>query len=139
MNVRQISRDVFGYLILIVLLGIIGWIETTHPAGLSLPGLTGGLLSLDTMIRVGMFTIVLVGLNLLMGYAGQVSLGQAAFYGMGAFFSAILTTRAGRLGVPVEISQAWWWAWIVMVGGMLFTATVAYVIGLPLEVGSMPR
>jgi branched-chain amino acid transport system permease protein len=132
MNARSLSRDVFGYLILVLLLGIIGWIETTHPAGLSLPTLTGGLLSLDTMIRVGMFTIVLVGLNLLMGYAGQVSLGQAAFYGMGAFFSGILTTRAGRLGVPADLSATWWWPWLVIVGGMLFTAAVAYVIGLPI-------
>lgn len=132
MSARHLSRDVFGYLVLVVLLGVIGWIETTHPGDLSLPGLTGGLLNLDMMIRVGIFTIVLVGLNLLMGYAGQVSLGQAAFYGMGAFFSAVLTTRSAKLGIPVEISQEWWWPWLVMIIGMFIVGGIAYAIGLPI-------
>ncbi len=93
--------------------------------------MTGGLVTMDLMIRVGLFTIVLVGLNLLMGYAGQVSLGQAAFYGMGAFFSAVFTARAASVGVPASIAQAWWWPWIVMIAGMMVTGGVAYVIGLP--------
>ncbi len=37
--------------------------------------------------------ILAVSLNLLMGYAGQISLGHAAFFGLGAYASAILTTR----------------------------------------------
>ncbi|HSO80820.1 MAG TPA: branched-chain amino acid ABC transporter permease, partial [Chromatiaceae bacterium] len=41
----------------------------------------------------GLFAILAVGLNLLMGYAGQISLGHAAFFGLGAYASAILTTR----------------------------------------------
>ena len=39
---------------------------------------------MDTMILAGIFTIVAVGLNLLFGYAGQISLGHAAFVGIGA-------------------------------------------------------
>jgi len=35
------------------------------------------------------------GLNLTVGYAGQMSLGQAAFFGIGAYIAAILTTRYG--------------------------------------------
>jgi branched-chain amino acid transport system permease protein len=50
---------------------------------------------LSTMIFIGLFTILTVGLCLLMGYAGQISLGQNAFYGLGAYTSAILTTRLG--------------------------------------------
>jgi branched-chain amino acid transport system permease protein len=94
----RLSQDATGFLVVAAILTVVGWIEIARPGGLSLPRLTGGLLNMDTMIRVGLFTIVLVGLNLLMGYAGQVSLGQAAFYGLGAFFSAILTTRARALG-----------------------------------------
>lgn len=129
---RSFSRDLIGYLVLVVLLGLTGWIEIVQPGGLALPKLTGGLLTLDMLTRVGLFTIVLVGLNLLMGYAGQVSLGQAAFYGMGAFFSAVLTTRAAALGVPAALSQEWWWAWLVMFAGMILTGACAYVIGLPI-------
>ncbi len=45
------------------------------------------------LILIGIYTMVTVGLCLLMGYTGQVSLGQTAFYGIGAYVSAILSTR----------------------------------------------
>jgi branched-chain amino acid transport system permease protein len=35
--------------------------------------------------------LVVLGLNLLIGFGGQISLGHAAFFGMGAYLSAILT------------------------------------------------
>lgn len=47
------------------------------------------------MRLVGIFTIAAVGLNLLIGYAGQVSLGHGAFFGIGAYTSAILVVKAG--------------------------------------------
>jgi branched-chain amino acid transport system permease protein len=48
---------------------------------------------MDTMILAGIFTIVAVGLNLLFGYAGQISLGHAAFVGIGAYTVAIICTK----------------------------------------------
>src|SRR4051794_6928119 len=39
--------------------------------------------------------MVCVGLNLLSGHAGQISLGHAGFFGLGAYGAALLTTRAG--------------------------------------------
>lgn len=48
---------------------------------------------LTTLIYIGIYTLLVIGLNLLMGYAGQVSLGHAAFFGIGAYTSAILTVR----------------------------------------------
>lgn len=131
MKSRRMSSDVLAFVVGILLIGLIGWIEMVKPGDLSLPRLTSGLLNLDMLIRVGLFTIVLVGLNLLMGYAGQVSLGQAAFYGMGAFFSAILTARAHLLGIPPELAQAWWYPWVVMIVGMLLVGALAYFVGLP--------
>ncbi len=47
------------------------------------------------MIFIGINTMVTVGLCLLLGYTGQVSLGKAAFYGTGAYFSAILSRTHG--------------------------------------------
>ncbi len=41
---------------------------------------------------IGIYALATLGLNITMGYAGQVNLGQAAFVGIGAFTSAILTT-----------------------------------------------
>ena len=48
---------------------------------------------LTTIIYIGIYVLLAVGLNLLMGYAGQISLGHAAFFGIGAYTSAILTAR----------------------------------------------
>jgi len=53
-----------------------------------------GINLLLTMRLVGVFTMAAVGLNILMGYAGQVSLGHGAFMGIGAYTSAILTVKA---------------------------------------------
>jgi branched-chain amino acid transport system permease protein len=127
------APDVIGWLILTGILVTLGWIELAKPAGLNFADLSGGLITLDTMVRVAIFTIVLVGLNLLMGYTGQVSLGHAAFYGMGAYFSAILTARGSSLlGLPANITTSWWWPWLVMLGAILFTGAFAYLIGRPI-------
>lgn len=123
------SGDAIGFAAAGGLIVVIGWIELAHPSGWSLARLTAGLLTIDLLIRAGIFTIILVGLNLLMGYAGQVSLGQAAFYGMGAFFSAILTVRAQVLGIPASLHEAWWWPWVLTVAGALLVGSFAYLIG----------
>ncbi len=68
---------------------------------------------------IGLNTIVVVGLNLLIGFAGQISLGHAAFYGLGSYFSGILTVN---YGFPL---------WPAMVVGMLATGGIAYMIGYP--------
>lgn len=47
---------------------------------------------LKTLTFVGINIIVVAGLALLFGYAGQISLGHAGFYGLGAYTSAVLTT-----------------------------------------------
>jgi branched-chain amino acid transport system permease protein len=47
----------------------------------------------DTAIKIGLSAIACIGLNLLIGYAGQISLGHAGFFGLGAYTSAILTSN----------------------------------------------
>jgi branched-chain amino acid transport system permease protein len=47
------------------------------------------------MVDIGIYAIITLGLVLLMGLAGQISLGHAAFFGCGAYISAIFTTRLG--------------------------------------------
>ena len=61
-----------------------------------------------------------ISLNLLMGYAGQISLGHAAFFGIGAYSSALLTTRYE------------WNAVLAILAGMLLTGTIAFVIARPI-------
>jgi len=72
------------------------------------------------MVIVGIHTMVTVGLCLLMGYTGQVSLGHAAFYGLGAFFSGILSATFG-----VQ-------PWIAMLLAASATAAIAYVTAFPM-------
>jgi branched-chain amino acid transport system permease protein len=124
-------RNVIGLVIFIVLIAGIGWVEIARPMGLRFRDFTGGLLTFDTLIRIGILTIVVVGLNLLMGYAGQISLGQAALYGLGAYVSAISTTLATRHNVLPEISRSWWWPWLAMLAGMGLAGCFAYLVGRP--------
>ena len=54
-------------------------------------------------IRDSFYTIIAVqGLNILVGYTGQVSLGQAAFMLVGGYMSALTTTHLG-LPFPLEM------------------------------------
>jgi len=80
---------------------------------------------------IGLNTIVVVGLNLLVGSAGQISMGHAAFYGMGAYVSAILTTNIDlSVWCPSWLPE-WSVPWMIILLAMLFTGAVAYVIGIP--------
>jgi branched-chain amino acid transport system permease protein len=44
---------------------------------------------------VGIFSLLAIGLNLVLGYCGQFSVGQAGFYAIGAYTSALLCTKMG--------------------------------------------
>lgn len=70
-------------------------------------------------ISVLIFVMLASSLNLLMGYAGLVSIAHAAFFGIGGYASAILTIRHG---VPF---------WAALALAPLCTAVVALAIGLP--------
>lgn len=70
------------------------------------------------LILIGIYSIITIGLSLLTGYAGQISIGHAAFYGIGAYFSGVLTTKYGFS------------PWIAMLLGMVFTFFISYVIGV---------
>jgi len=68
---------------------------------------------------IGIYAIAAIGLNLLIGYTGQISLGHGAFFGVGAYAGAILATRAG---FP-------FWAAVPLAG--VVTAAVGMVFGIP--------
>ena len=72
------------------------------------------------LVFVGIYTIVCAGLSLIFGYAGQLSLTQAAFYGIGAYTSALITTKLGMS------------FWAGLAGAALLPAGVAAAIGLPI-------
>ena len=71
------------------------------------------------LIFLGINIIITIGLSLLMGYAGQISLGQAAFFGIGAYTSGVLTAK---LGMPLFVSFPL---------SLLMTVAVAFLVGIP--------
>jgi branched-chain amino acid transport system permease protein len=60
---------------------------------LALPLLLPNTYYFDIANRMAINAIVVLGLNLLIGFAGQISLGHAGFFGIGAYASAVLTTH----------------------------------------------
>ncbi|WP_461210429.1 branched-chain amino acid ABC transporter permease [Desulfocurvus sp. DL9XJH121] len=73
----------------------------------------------STLILALLNAIVVVGLNLLLGYAGQISLGHGAFYGLAAYATAILSTTYGW---PMEASVP---------AAVALTAAAAYLLAIP--------
>jgi ABC-type branched-subunit amino acid transport system permease subunit len=67
-------------------------------------------------ILIGIYTLGAISVNLLLGYAGQLSLGHAAFFGMGAYVSALICLK---LALPM---------WIGMVVAALFAGLLGYVV-----------
>ncbi len=74
----------------------------------------------DIVIFIGLYTIVGAGLTLLMGFAGQVSLGQGGFFAVGAYTVGILTAKAH------------WNPWLALVIAPVVAMAAGYVVGLPL-------
>jgi len=74
---------------------------------------------LSLLIQIGYYGIAALGLNILVGFTGQISIGHAAFFGFGAFASAYL---GNSFGVPVFLS--------IPLAGLMTTA-VGMVFGLP--------
>src|ERR1700741_3884441 len=65
------------------------------------------------------YAIALLGLNILTGYSGQISLGHGAFYALGAYCAAVLMDKAG---MP-------YWATLPAAGAVCFVA--GFLFGLP--------
>lgn len=51
--------------------------------------------TITILTQIAIQAIVVCGLNVIVGYAGQISLGHAAFFGIGAYSAALLSTQAG--------------------------------------------
>lgn len=97
----------------LVILGLVG------VAAIGLPVLVGDYQT-GNLTYVLVFTMAILGLNILTGYSGQISLGHGAFLAVGSFVSAIVLERYTM--VP-------WWLTIPMAGvaGLILGA----VIGVP--------
>ncbi|MDH3998075.1 MAG: branched-chain amino acid ABC transporter permease [Desulfuromonadales bacterium] len=96
------------------------WVAALSLALLLFPLVEDNPYTLGLTNLIAIYAIVVLGLNLFIGYAGQISLGHAAFFGLGAYGSAIAT-------VNFELNP--WLAMFVVAG---LVALVALVIGIPI-------
>jgi branched-chain amino acid transport system permease protein len=85
-----------------------------------LPLVLPSLYYLRVAVLVFIFALAVVGLNLLMGFAGQVSLGHAGFFGIGAYAVAVGPTH---LGIP---------SWAALIIGVAVAGLVAFLVGRPI-------
>ena len=83
------------------------------------PWAVGGSYWLNLVNLAISFSVACLGLNIVLGYAGQLSLAQASFWGVGAYTTTLLTVK---LGVPV---------WLGMVAAFLVAAVFGILLGIP--------
>jgi branched-chain amino acid transport system permease protein len=82
--------------------------------------LFGSASAVTVMALGGLYAIVAIGLNLLVGYTGKISFGHNAFMAMGAYMSGILTVRYD------------WSPLSAMIAAVAATGLVALIIGAPI-------
>jgi branched-chain amino acid transport system permease protein len=75
---------------------------------------------LDLAVRMAINAIIVIGLNLLIGFAGQISLGHAGFLGIGAYASAVLPTHFG------------WHPLLALLTGAVASALLAALVARPI-------
>ena len=73
-------------------------------------------------ILSAIYAILGVSLNLVVGYTGLLSVTHAAFYGIGAYATALLLTQSGGMGFPPSIAL-----------GIILTLIISFLIGLVLS------
>ena len=103
---------------------------------LALPGVADNYV-VYVMTRLFVYVLVALGLNLLTGYAGQLSLGTGGFMAVGAYVSALLTMKSTAKSVflpdlPAFLAQAEWASLPGALAGGAAAALLAFLVGLPL-------
>jgi len=96
-------RDLIGVLLLAVIAGVIGATVTRS-------------FYLTLLIYSAIYAIAALGMSLLFGFAGQISIGQAAFFGVGAYTSAYTVTHFGvppLIGMALATALAGGFGWLV--------------------------
>lgn len=83
------------------------------------PFVTPNMYIMQIINMIGIYTILGSGINILTGYTGQLSLGQAAFFGIGAYTAALLNTRAGFQFI------------LCLICAMIMTGVFGFILAVP--------
>ncbi|MEA2857666.1 MAG: branched-chain amino acid transport system permease protein [Methylobacteriaceae bacterium] len=109
-------RRLFPYVVVLLLASVPAWLGDPY--------------ILNAFITTGIFTIAAMSLNLLLGYTGQLSLGHVAFFGIGAYVSALTS-----LGFDVELFEGFhvvhepWPAVYGLLLAIVFAGLCGYLVG----------
>src|SRR5437660_6101973 len=117
-------------------------VAVTYPfynANLSNMRLFGAFPDVNTAVIMGVYVIMAIGLNIVVGYAGLLDLGYVAFYAMGAYTCAWFASvqfathhvRFGASGVASTTPGIHISIWLLILLAGILTAIIAIVIGLP--------
>ena len=84
-----------------------------------LPVLVNSKYLIQLINTAAVFLIIVMGMNFVIGFAGQISLAATGFWGIGAYTSALLSTQWG------------WSFWLALAVSSVFTTLFGFVIGFP--------
>src|SRR5439155_13387913 len=95
--------------------------------------------AVGTMVVMMIFTIMALGLNFVVGYAGLLDLGYVAFYAMGAYTAGWFASgqfakqniNLGGVGVAEGLTGIHISIWLVLIMAGIATAIIGVIIGLP--------
>lgn len=90
---------------------------------LYLPYFVGSYLS-DVLVTVGLFTLMGLGLNIVVGFAGLLDLGYVAFFAIGAYTTAVLTSES-----PLGVAD--WSFWAALPVAVLAAMVAGILLGMP--------
>ncbi len=109
------------------------WIAVAVIVAALLAPLLGDAWLTSQLILIGIYGIAALGLNILVGYTGQISLGHGAFFGFGAFASAYFSAQQGippLLSIPLA-------GLATLAVGMIFGIPAARLKGLYLAIATL--
>jgi branched-chain amino acid transport system permease protein len=141
---RELSERLRGFrypgLLLVLVVVLVAALYPEYVESLQGIGVVGEFVpGLGSMVVMIVFTMMAVGLNIVVGYAGLLDLGYVAFYAAGAYMAAWfaslqfeqLSFHFGSVGVNPEAPGIHLSIWLVLLLAGLFTLVVGILIGLP--------
>jgi branched-chain amino acid transport system permease protein len=104
---------------------LVGWVAILVVIGVlyTLPVIAGSFLS-QVLVLVGLYVLLGLGLNIVVGFAGLLDLGYVAFYAVGAYFTALLTSPTSSLGLGMNF-------WVALPIVVVGAAIIGLFIGAP--------
>jgi branched-chain amino acid transport system permease protein len=80
---------------------------------------------------IGIYAILAMGLNVVVGFTGLLNLGYAAFYAVGAYTYAIFASKQAANFLPGSFPLSGNWFWLFLLISLVVSGLVGFLLGLP--------